>query len=302
MSVTTREPTADPLFAGHPPRRPAYATGVLLDAGDFLDEQSYHRGRLARAVWALTGGGTIAGLRVSHRPEQDGREEEIRVAGGLAVDRLGRLVEVPRTACLRLPRWWSSTFAADDGDTLQRASYEDPGRFVGSRVTDLAGSDERPPIPARAVVADVFLRFIACEEGRTPAFASGPFDALDASTVSRLRDAYELLLVPREGLDDDFDGLPPRAELPGDPAERREAVEDAVLDGWPGDGMMAGGSASPLPEHPLGIDPTAIFVARILVPVGAGEPVERDGEAVVVDNWTRRFVPSIRLLQQLIGT
>lgn len=303
MSATTREPTADPLFAGPPPRRPAYATGMLLDAGDFLDEQSYHRGRLARAVWALSGGGTLAGLRVVHRPGEEGREEEIRVAGGLAADRLGRLVEVPRTACLRLTRWWSSTFASDEGDTLQRAAYEDPGRFLGERALDLADSDDRPPVPARAVVADVFVRFVACEEGLTPVFASGPFDALDAASVSRLRDAYELVLVPREGLDDDFDGLPTRSEPPADPQARREAVEDAVLDGWPQDGSGGSGDGPPpLPEHPVGLDPTAVFIARILVPVGAGAPVERDGAGVVVDNWTRRFVPSIRLLQQLIGT
>ena len=303
MSATTREPTADPLFAGPPARRPAYATGILLDAGDFLDEQTYHRGRLARAVWALSGGGTLAGLRVSHRPEEEEREEEIRVGGGLAVDRLGRLVEVPRTACLRLSRWWSATFASDEGDTLLRAAYEDPGRFLGERAAGAAGTDDLPAVPARAVVADVFVRFVACEEGLTPAFASGPYDALDAASVSRLRDAYELVLVPREGLDDDFDGLPPRGDPPADPQARREAVEDAVLDGWPPNGLGGGSDAlPPLPEHPVGLDPTAVFVGRILVPVGAGSPVERDGAGVVVDNWTRRFVPSIRLLRQLIGT
>ena len=157
-------------------------------------------------------------------------------------------------------------------------------------------------MPARAVVADVFLRFIACEEGLTPAFASGPFDALDAASVSRVRDAYELLLVPREGLDDDFDGLPPRSDPPADAQERRQAVEDAVLDAWPQEGSGGGDGPPPLPEHPVGLDPTAVFIARVLVPVGAGTPVERDGQGVVIDNWTRRFVPSIRLLQQLIGT
>ena len=45
--------------------------------------------------------------------------------------------------------------------------------------------------------ADIFLAFHPCERGYTPAFASGPFDALDASQPSRVRDAYELTLVPR---------------------------------------------------------------------------------------------------------
>jgi hypothetical protein len=56
-----------------------------------------------------------------------------------------------------------------------------------------------------------------------------------------------------------------------------------------------------LPDHPTGVDPTAQFVARVLIPVTAGTPPERDGAAVVVDNWSRRFVPSTRLLLRLIG-
>jgi hypothetical protein len=54
---------ADALEAAERPDRPFYATGVLLDAEDFLDEQTYHRGRLARALAYLHGTGTIAGSR-----------------------------------------------------------------------------------------------------------------------------------------------------------------------------------------------------------------------------------------------
>jgi len=305
MSATTRRPEADPLYARPAPQRPVYATGILLDAGDFLDEQTYHRGRLARAVAGLTGGGTLAGLRVRHVPEAEDVAEEIRVSGGLLADRLGRLVEVPRPACLRLERWWEATMADDDGDTLLRARYEDVARFVSARAAAEAGVDGRPPLPARAVVADVFLRFVACENGFTPSFASGPFDALDAVTTSRLRDAYELLLIARDGLDDDFDGLPPGGpDLAdsADPDARRGAVQDAVLDSWPQEGTAGQADAlPPLPEQPTGLDPTAQFVARVLIPVTAGTPPERDGAGVVVDNWSRRFVPSTRLLQRLLG-
>ena len=305
MSATTRLPEADPLYAGPAPERPAYATGMLLDAGDFQDEQTYHRGRLAKAVGFLTGGGTVAGLAVTHEPEGDGTAEQVRVAPGLAVDRLGRLVEVGRTACLRLQRWWEATFAVDDGDTLLRAAYEDPGRFVSARAAAEAGVDDRPPIPGRAVVADVFVRFVACEQGLTPSFAAGPFDALDAVATSRLRDAYELLLVARDGLDDDFDGLPPAGEdlaAIGDPDARRAALQDAVLAAWPAAGTAGTADAlAPLPEHPRGIDPTAQLLARVLIPVGAGDPPTRDGAGVVIDNWPRRFVPSNRLLQRWLG-
>ncbi len=305
MSAISRRPEADPLYARPAPQRPHYATGILLDAEDFRAEQTYHRGRLANAVAALTGGGTLAGLRVVHVPGEDDVVEEIRVTAGLAADRLGRLVEVSRPACLRLERWWESTFLDDGGDTLVRASYENLERFVSARAAAEAGEDDRPPLPARAVIADVFLRFIACENGFTPSFASGPFDALDAVATSRLRDAYELLLIPRDGLDDDFDGLPlPGTDLAAiaDPDERRAALQDEVLDGWaPSGNAGQAGALAPLPEHPTNVDPTALFVARVVIPVTGGPLPERDGTAVVVDNWSRRFVPSTRLLLRLIG-
>lgn len=305
MSAVTRRPEADPLYARPAPDRPVYATGVLLGADDFLDEQTYHRGRLARALSGLTGSGTLAGLRVTHVPEAEGTVEEIRVAAGMAADRLGRLVEVPRPACLRLQRWWDATLGDDGGDALVRARYEDLARFVSERAAAEAGVDDRPELPDRAVVADVFVRFIACERGFTPSFASGPYDALDAVTTSRLRDAYELLLVARDGLDDDFDGLPtagPDLAAIADPDQRRAALQDAVLDAWPAQGTPTSPDAlPPLPEQPTGMDPTAQFLARVLIPVSAGNPPERDGPAVLVDNWPRRFVPSTRLIQRWLG-
>ena len=132
MSIQT--PTADPLFSQPRADRPAYATGMLLDAQDFSDEQTYHRGRLARALAFLAGGGTLAGLGVAYVPEATGQPEEIRVEPGLAVDRLGRLVEIPRPACLRLARWWAATAQPDGGDALAQATHENLGRFVSARL------------------------------------------------------------------------------------------------------------------------------------------------------------------------
>ena len=82
MSAISRRPEADPLYAGPRPERAAYATGMLLDAQDFIDEQTYHRGRLARALAFLAGGGTLAGLEVTHRPADADQAEEIQVAPG----------------------------------------------------------------------------------------------------------------------------------------------------------------------------------------------------------------------------
>jgi hypothetical protein len=287
----------DPLFAQPGAQRPAYATGMLLDAQDFTDEQTYHRGRLARALAALGGNGTLAGLMVQHVPQSATQAEEIQVQPGLAVDRLGRLVELPRPACLRLVNWYAATLAVDGGDTLATSTYTDLARFVSQRFTDDATA-----LPARAVVADVFIRFGACAVGLTPSFADGPFDALNAVSTSRLNDAYELLLVARTGLADDYSGLPlPPAEpvLADDTAtqgQRRDALQDAVLAPYAGAAALG-----PSPEQPPDIDPSAVFVARVFLPVDAASPPARTAADPVIDNYARRFVPAAALFAQRAG-
>lgn len=301
MSIQT--PSADPLTTQPRAERTAYATGMLLDAQDFSDEQTYHRGRLARAMAFLAGGGTLAGLQVSHLPATGSQPEEIQVAAGLAVDRLGRLVEIQRPACLRLARWFTALQATDGGDSVNQASHTDLGRFVSPRFTEAA-----TPLPTRALVADVFLRFAACAVGLTPSFAQGPFDALNAVSAARLRDAYELQLIPRPGLDDDYTGLP----LPvGDPvigntgataAARRNAMQDSVLQSYGGSGHAGGsGGLAPLPEQPADLDRSAVFLARVFIPVSAANPPARTADPVLVDNWARRFLPPVPLLAQWAG-
>jgi hypothetical protein len=97
--MQTETKLSDPLVAKTSPDRPNYALGVMLDAKDFVDEQTYHRARLARALQFLHGAGTVAGLEVVHLPAvepapalPDGRAEEIGVEAGLAIDPVGRLI------------------------------------------------------------------------------------------------------------------------------------------------------------------------------------------------------------------
>lgn len=325
MSSTTsatRATSADPLLTQPLPERPAYATGMLLDAQDFLDEQTYHRAQLARAMAFVGGAGTLAGLRVRHRPAvpaaggDPGRPEEIEVEPGLAIDALGRLIELPRLACLRLQRWWDAALAELDGDALPDAAHDDPGRFVSARLRTTAN----PALPPRAVVADLYLRHVACPRGLSPAFAAGPYDALNAVSVSRLRDAYELLLRPRRALSEQQPGLPRPAgdveragESPadaaaraallsnprGDAQARRDALHDAVLDGYrrsTGQALQAG------PEHAENVDPSAVWLARVLLPVSAAaDPFARQGANVWIDNHSRRFVPGAALLARYAG-
>jgi hypothetical protein len=307
MSVISRRPEADPLYARPLPQRAAYATGILLDAQDFADEQTYHRGRLARALLFGVGSGTLVGLAVTLRPASDGRAEEIQVAPGIAIDSLGRLAEIPRPACLRLARWFTGETERDGGDTLGRAALDDLAPLVGARL--------EPPgaLPARAVVADVYLRFVSCENGLTPSFAAGPFDALDAVAPSRLRDAYELHLIARsDGLDVDnpdptqrFTGLPdlgPDLAAIADADQRRSELQDFILAGYPASGIAGtAGAIAPPAGHPPGLDPTAVFLARVLIPVGPGNPPQRTDEPVRIDNFSRRFVPPATLLARWVG-
>ena len=79
-------------------------------------------------------------------------------------------------------------------------------------------------------------------------------------------------------------------------------MQDAILDSYPASGRAGSpGDLDPLPEHPQGLDRTAVFLARVVVPVGAANPPARAGAAVVVDSWARRFVPSALLLGRWAG-
>jgi hypothetical protein len=267
--------TFDPLVSIEHSDRLYYSTGELLGADDFRDEQTYHRRQLARALLHLHGSGVVAGLRVTHlhQPGASGApdEVELHVSPGLALDHAGRLVEVPREACLRLRRWF--TFIANQTPT---SSGPDAGDLRMSWRADAA-------VPAGGVVvADVFLAFHPCPRGYTPAFASGPFDALDASQPSRLRDAYELSLVVRTEPDGDLPGATdPWAALSGaTPAERLASAEALALDRWQR-------LAQPAPENAPGVDPTAVLLARIRIPAQQNPSV---AEAPIPD-WSAAMWP-----------
>ena len=245
---------ADPLVSSTHADRLHYATGELLGADDFRDEQTYHRRQLARALLHLHGSGVIAGLRVfpRHRPGENGAPDdvELEVEPGLALDHAGRLIEVPRDACLRLRRWFAfiagrtpSSTELDAGDL--RLAWRADGAVAAAGV----------------VVADVFLSFYQCPRGYTPAFASGPFDALDASQPSRVRDGYQLSMVLRTEADGDLPvAADPWAGIAGATvAERLAAAEQAAFTVWRQ-------SVQPAPEIAAGVDPTAVLLARLRIP------------------------------------
>jgi hypothetical protein len=276
----------DPLPSAGNPERVNYATGVLLDKSDFQDEQTYHRARLARSLQYLVGMGTISGLGVTPPDAGDG-ELILRVEPGLALDRYGRLIELDVAECIRLARW----FAAQDTSVLARAIHRAPAVSVDV-----------------AVVADVFLAWHECPRAKTPALASGPFDALDAVVPARLADCHQLTLVPRAESTDPPSGGGPAPTIPtpanfwpdpasiADPTARRTQLLQAVIGSWFADPTNIG-PLPPLREHVAGQDTSAVFLARVTIPVtlAAGAPADtrpvlRLDQRVSVDNSPRPFI------------
>jgi hypothetical protein len=281
----------DPVRTPQRSDRLHYATGELLGADDFRAEQTYHRRQLARALAYLHGSGTLAGLRVTLAAEEDPKKPGqplldpddpgkvanpvLRVEPGLAIDRVGRLIEVAKPGCLRLRRWYE--YLA--GPPKERAQ----ARFTAADLRNaFRPAVAAPPAPVAlpaGVVADVFLRFHPCQRGYTPAFASGPFDALDASQPSRIRDAFELELVPRL-LDADPPPFDPWSTLPLN-ASRAELAE-AIFTAWghaaPADGAekppLHLDQPEPEKEYRGNSDKTAVLLARLLIPATAPNPNE----------------------------
>lgn len=269
MSIAAPE-APDPLEEAPAAERVNYATGVMLDAADFRDEQTYHRGRLATALRHLFGFGTLAGLLV-RPPEEDAEAFELRVEPGVAIDRHGRLIEVREPWCLRLDRWFEGQETALLRALVRRA-------------------------PRVEVVADVFLSVRSCGRAKTPAFATGPFDALDAVVPARLAELPALELVPRA---EAGDGGPPAPQnhWPGAGANAATRLR-AVLGSWEGGTAdRSDRGLDPLAEHVEGQDASAVLLARIGIPVelaadapSGTRPQLRMTERVSADNSIRPFI------------
>jgi hypothetical protein len=281
------------------PDRVFYETGVLLNAEDFRAEQDYHRGRLARALAYVVGSGTVAGLKVKYQPgvepgpgddESAAIEERLMVEPGIAIDRLGRLIEVPRPLCIRLDRW----YRAQSDQDLQQGHHPVDRQWPGS-----AGD-----VTVDGVVVDLFIKYVPCERGKTPSFAAGPFDSLDAVTASRLRDSCEAQLVIRM----ENEPLVPENPWPAPQAadDTPASLRNAIYDSWrEGTGFKDQDGLVPLAEHAAGQDTTSLFIARIIIPANGAaagaRPVRRKEDSVVINNDLRPFVLSVNALARWLG-
>lgn len=173
--------TTDALNPPSAPNRVYYSIGRMLGTEDFQAEQDYHRGRLARVLVHLFGTGTILGLNVSLGLDPGDGSLEVQVSPGMAIDRVGRLIEVPRQVCIRLKNWYAQV----DPSILNMALH-------GTKV-----------------VVDVFATFVPCTRGATPCFASqDDYDATDAFSPNRWLDSFAMQLVPRTDITDPLQKLP----------------------------------------------------------------------------------------------
>jgi hypothetical protein len=279
---------SDALNPPQPPTRVYYATGRMLGVGDFQAEQDYHRGRLARTLLQLCGTGTVSGLLVQTDGNTDVTKLEIQVTPGMAIDRVGRIIEVPRPVCIVLQNWLTQYVTAwqsqQSGNSPGTPSIADPNTAIHD---------------GKNLTVDVFATFVPCTQGVTPCFAAqDDYDATDAFSPNRLLDSFAMQLVLRT-----------------------DATPKTPLDPWAGLGaqqpvlaalrqsMLAGtlGPSGTLAEYPPSFDQTAVFLARILVPATAGT----SGNPPVwnltglgsanIDNASRLFVIPVSVLSRWNG-
>jgi hypothetical protein len=333
--------TTDALNPPSPPNRVFYTTGRMLSVEDFQAEQDYHRGRLARVLVQLFGTGTVSGLNVTLGNDAGDGSLEIQVAPGMAIDRVGRVIEVPRKVCIRVKNWYAQV----DPSVLNMAFHN--------------GN----------VVVDVFATFIPCSRGATPCFASqDDYDATDAFSPNRWLDSFAMALVPRTDVTDATQKFPQDPWSAGTTVTTADAAagnnvsiavqnssgfaagQQAVIDAGanreqfnvtgvpdashitadslsakhssgstvqaaPKQALLAAnsGAAASAPfaagpsgvEYPPGFDNSGVFLARIQIPAtasGAGQaPAANFDQIKSPDNSHRLFVFPAALVARWIG-
>lgn len=162
--------------------RLSMAEGLMLSAHHFATEQLYHRSRLSRMLTFLHGTGTAAGLDVLQADvgDDDGTVTEIQVSPGIAVDPLGRLIELRFKSCIRLSDWMDETAADTDGQQQLQGGF---------RSAALGRPDH--------VAVDVTASFQAYAHRPEPAFATGNADQIDGVEPTLNVDSCRLELAVR---------------------------------------------------------------------------------------------------------
>jgi|GEM_PF-2647076 len=208
---------------------------------------------------------------------------EVEVTAGMAIDRVGRMIESPSTVCIFLQPWLASQAMADLNNAV-----------------DSHGN----------LIVDVFATFIPCTQGVTPCYASqDDYDATDAFSVNRLLDSFSMQLVLRSDANpllpqDPWKGagaIPSGAITSGDVA----SVQNAILQNSTGPGGAApflSNGAVPS-EYPPGFDISSVFLARLSIPatMSPGAAQTFDLTKIAINNNARLFLYPASLLARTVG-
>lgn len=197
MASFVAQPVDDGLETRPVPERLFLHDGALLTQEHFRAEQLYHRGQVSRLALHLHGAGTVAGLDVRYDP-QSGADVEVKVAAGLALDRLGRLIELPYESCLNVATW----LRQQDKEAATQAHVLTGLRAAGGGLPE-------------HLVADIYLGFHACARQPEPAFATGNAETIDGVQASRILDSGLLSFVIRPDGDDREPSSLPASQILG---------------------------------------------------------------------------------------
>ena len=259
-----------------PALRVFYSTGRMLGVEDFQAEQDYHRGRLARALLSLHGTGTVIGLNVTSNGSANLSQLEIQVSPGIAIDRAGRILDVPVMVCIRPQAW-----------------------LAGQTDSDLILA-----FKSGSLIVDVFATFATCTRGKTPSFATqDDYDATDAFTANRLLDSFAMQLVLRTDAKPLLPKDPwPAAGAPPPGGTAPTAAEVLALK----QSVLAGTLIPPAPpqEYPPLLDTTSVFLARLQIAATQASATARpaaDLTKITIDNESRLFVLPSTLVARWSG-
>jgi hypothetical protein len=226
---------------------------------------------------------------------------ELEVTAGLAIDRVGRLIDVPRTVCIILNNWLSQQIACWQNQLSNPVAGQ------------VAMPDPNLAIHNGNLICDVFATFVPCTQGLTPCFATeDDYDATDAFSANRYLDSFAMQLVLRT------DATP---LTPADPWQKIDtlpaagsaltganetAVQNLLLAATAGPVAAVAGSKL-LVEYPPNFDQSSVFLARISFPAKAGatgQPPTYNLAQISqtsINNNSRLFVYPAGLLARLSG-
>jgi hypothetical protein len=213
---------------------------------------------------------------------------EIEVTPGLAIDRVGRLIEVPSTVCIRLQPWLGGQSAPDLNNSI-----------VGGNL-----------------YIDVFATFAACTQGVTPCFATqDDYSATDAFSANRILDAFAMQLVLRTDASNyasaadiptPQDPWLPMGAVPTSISAALTAMQENILrtNSGPGAYLPFTSDGTVPREIPSGVDTSSVLLARISVPAtpgAAGAPPAITLSGIAINNSLRLFVYPPSLVARSLG-